>query len=42
MKHEEWKALNFEEACERVKQTRITEDMTFEERFEMLKIRHGI
>lgn len=42
MKHDEWKPLSFEEACERVRQTRIMEEMTFEERFEMLKLRHGI
>lgn len=32
-KQEEWKPLSFDEACERVRQTRITKEMTFEERF---------
>lgn len=42
MKKEEWKPLSFDEACERVRQTRITKEMTYEERFEMLKLRHGL
>lgn len=41
-KQEEWKPLSFDEACERVRQTRITKEMTFEERFEMLKRRVGL
>lgn len=39
---QEWKPLTFDEACERVRQTRIAEEMTYEERLEMLKKRHGL
>lgn len=39
---EEWKPLSFDEACKRVRQTRITEEMTYEERLKMLKLRYGV
>ena len=39
---QEWKPLTFNEACERVRQTRITEEMTYKERLEMLKRRYGV
>ena len=42
IKKEDWKPLTFDEACERVRQTRITEEMTYEERLEMLKRRYGV
>lgn len=39
---QEWKPLTFDEACERVRQTLITKEMTYEERLEMLKRRYGL
>lgn len=39
---EEWKPLSFDEACERVRQTRINKEMTYEERLKMLKLRYGV
>lgn len=42
IKEEDWKPLTFDEACERVRQTRITKEMTYKERLEMLKRRHGL
>ena len=41
-KQKEQKQLSFDEACERVRQTRITKEMTYEERLEMLKLRYGV
>lgn len=35
-------SLSFDEKCEVLRATRITEDMTYEERFEMLKLRYGV
>lgn len=37
IKEEDWKPLTFDEACKRVRQTRITKEMTYEERLKMLK-----
>ena len=31
------KSMNFDERCELLRQTRLTEDMTYEERFENVK-----
>ena len=42
IKEKDWKPLTFDEACERVRQTRITEEITYKERLEMLKRRHGL
>ena len=42
IKEEDWKPLTFDEACERMRQTRITAEMTYKERLEMLKRRHGL
>lgn len=45
MKREEQKELeplSFDEACERVRQTRINKEMTYEERLKMLKLRYGV
>lgn len=36
------KKMTFEECCERVRQTPITADMTYEERLAMLRRRHGL
>lgn len=41
-KEQEWKPLTFDEALQRVRQTLITKEMTYEERLEMLKRRHGV
>ena len=39
---QEWKPLTFDEALQRVRQTLITKEMTYEESMEMLKRRHGV
>lgn len=36
------KSMTFYEKCELLSQTRLTEEMTYEERFEMLKLRYGV
>ena len=36
------KSMTFDEKCELLRQTRLTKDMTYEERFEMLKLRYGV
>lgn len=47
MKHEELlkkdrESMTFDEKCELLRCTRLTKDMTYEERFEMLKRRYGV
>jgi hypothetical protein len=42
VKKEDWKPLTFDEACERVRQTLITEEMTYKERLKMLMSRYGV
>ena len=37
-----FKSMTFDERCELLRQTRLTEEMTYEERFEMLKLRYGV
>mgnify|MGYP003456306541 CR=1 FL=1 len=41
-KEQELKQLTFDEKCERLRQTRITEEITYKERLEMLMIRYGV
>ena len=36
------KYMTFDEKCELLRQARLTEDMTYEERFEMLKLMYGV
>ena len=36
------KSMTYDEKCELLCQTRLTNDMTYEERFEMLKLRYGV
>lgn len=35
-------SMTFDEKCELLRQTRLTKEMTYEERFEMLKLRYGV
>ena len=34
--------MTFDEKCELLRQTRLTKEMTYQERFEMLKLRYGV
>lgn len=36
------KSMTFAEKCELLRRTRLTEDMTYEERLEKLKLRYGV
>lgn len=35
-------SMTFDEKCELLRQTRLTEEMTYQERLEMLKLRYGV
>lgn len=34
--------MTFDEKCELLRQTRLTEEMTYQESLEMLKLRYGV
>ena len=36
------KSMTFDEKCELLRQTRLTEEMNYKERLEILKLRYGV
>lgn len=42
LKNKDRESMTFDEKCELLRQTRLTKEMTYEERLEMLKLRYGV